>query len=73
MEILTYSPSTDSIIQPDPTLIQLSILSKICWKDFLRLYLGSITVLLKELKETGANSLPVFSFCLTKLSVLFDI
>ena len=50
MEILTYSPSTDSIIQPDPTLIQLSILSKICWKDFLRLYLGSITVLLKELK-----------------------
>ena len=48
--VLTYSVSIDSIIQPDPSLIQLSILQKTSWKDWSILSAGPITVLLIELK-----------------------
>ena len=49
-EILIYSASIDSIIRPDPSLIQLSILYKISWKDLLRSYLELFTALVVELK-----------------------
>ena len=49
IEIFTYSASIDSITQPDPALIQLSILYKISSKNFSRSYSGLITVLLGEL------------------------
>ena len=50
-EIFRYSPFIDSIIQPYPSLIQLSILYKISGKDLSRSYLSVlITVLVVELK-----------------------
>ena len=49
-EILTYSVFKISIIQPDPSLIQLLILCKTSSKDLLRPYLILITVLVVELK-----------------------
>ena len=50
-EILTHPASNDSIIIPDPSLIQLSILYKVSWKDLSSLYLSElITVLVVELK-----------------------
>ena len=57
IEIFTYSASTDSITQRDPTLIQISILYKISWKYLLASYLELITVSVIELKRTGANSM----------------
>ena len=50
IEILTYSRCIDSIIQPNPSLIQLSILLKISWKDLPGSYSEPNTVLLVELK-----------------------
>ena len=45
-EILMYSLSIYSIVQADPSLIQLSTLYEICWKDLFRPYLlWLITVL----------------------------
>ena len=61
LEILTYSVSIDSIIQPNPSLIQLSVLLKTSWKDFTRLSTGPITILLAEKKQTGTNFQSVFS------------
>ena len=49
-ETFTYSASIDSIIWTDPSLIHLSILYKICWKDLSRSYLRLITALVVELK-----------------------
>ena len=48
--IFTYSPFIHSIIQPDPSLIQSSILYKTSWKDLSRSYSRLITVLIEELK-----------------------
>ena len=56
MEILTYSPFINSIIQPDPSLIQLSILYKISWKDLSRSYLGLIAVLVVKLIKQFFNT-----------------
>ena len=50
MYIFTYSLFIHSITQPDPSLIQLSILYKISWKDLSRSYSRLITVLIEELK-----------------------
>ena len=61
LEILTYSVSIDSIIQPNPSLIQLSVLLKTSWKDFPRLSAGPNTILLAEKKQTGTNFQSVFS------------
>ena len=49
-ETLTYSASIDSITRLDPSLMQLSILDKIYWKDLLIIFLESIIVLVVELK-----------------------
>ena len=49
-EMFTYSPLIDSIIQPDPSLIQLSILYKISLKDLSRLNSELITILVVGLK-----------------------
>ena len=49
IKILTYSKSIDSIIQPDPWLIQLSVLQRISAKDLSRSYSELITVLVVEL------------------------
>ena len=49
IEILTYSTSIDLITQLDSSLIQLSILYKIYWKDLSRIYWELITVLVVEL------------------------
>ena len=59
-----YSPSTYSIVQADPSLIQLTILCKTCWKDLLRPYLFAlITVFAVELKQTVKNFVSSFCFC----------
>ena len=50
IEILMYWDLIDSTIQPDPPLIQLSILYKISWKDFSRSNLWFITGFVVELK-----------------------
>ena len=44
IEILKYSLPTDLITQPDPFLIQLSILYKISWKEMSNIYLELFTV-----------------------------
>ena len=49
--------SIDSIIQPDPLLIQASILYKISRKDWSNLYLRFIIVFVDELEQTGVNSI----------------
>ena len=49
-EILTYSASIDSIAEPDLSLIQLSILYRIYWKDLSISYSRLVTVLVVELK-----------------------
>ena len=49
-ETLTYSASIDSITRLDPSLMQLSILDKIYWKDLLIIFLELIIVLVVELK-----------------------
>ena len=49
-ERFTYSASIDSITQPDPSLIQLSVLYKISWKELSSVCLKLITVLVVELK-----------------------
>ena len=50
IEIFTCSLFTDSIIQPDPSLIQLSILYNISGKDLSSIYLSElITALVVEL------------------------
>ena len=49
-EISMYWTSADSINQRDPSVIQLSILYKISWKDLSRSYLELITALVVELK-----------------------
>ena len=49
IKILTYSTSIDSIIQPDPWLIQLSVLQRTSSKDLSRSYSELITVLVVEL------------------------
>ena len=43
VEMLMYWESVDSIIQPDTSLIQFSILYKISWKALSRLTLSFIT------------------------------
>ena len=50
IETFTYSASTDSVTQPYPSSIQLSILRKISWKDLSVSYSRLITVLVLELK-----------------------
>ena len=50
IETFTYSASTDSVTQPSPSSIQLSILRKISWKDLSVSYSRLITVLVLELK-----------------------
>ena len=50
IDIFTYSASADSITQPDPSLIQLSILYKISWKDLSSMYLELVTVLTEDLQ-----------------------
>ena len=47
---MRHAPTIDSIIQPDPSLIQLSILYKISWKGLSRSYSELITVVVVELK-----------------------
>ena len=70
LEILTYSVSIDSIIQPNPSLIQLSVLLKTSWKDFPRLSTGPITILLAEKRKLEQIfSLYFLWIYLTKLSV----
>ena len=49
-ERFTYSASIDSITHPDPSLIQLSVLYKISWKELSSVCLKLITVLVVELK-----------------------
>ena len=72
MEILTYSPSIYSIIRADLSLIQLSNLWKTCWKDLLRPYLlRLINILVVESKQTVANSLSAFYFCLLTFIVIW--
>ena len=75
IRIFTYSPSADSIIQQDPSFIRLSILHKIYGKHWPRSKSGLITVLEVELKQTGANSMPLFSLFLVNKTfrLLFDI
>ena len=58
---MTYSASIDSNIQPDLSLIQLSVLLKTSWKGLSILSSEPITVLVVELKQTEANSPSVFS------------
>ena len=61
IEILTYSPFLDLIIQPDSSLIQLSI------KNIFRINSSRIKVLVIEIKKTGINSLsPFYSYFLNK-------
>ena len=48
--MLMYSPSTYSIVQAHPPLMQLSSLYKTYWKDLSRPYLRLITVFAAELK-----------------------
>ena len=55
--MLIYWGSDDSTIQPDPLLIQTSIVYKMFWKEFSNLNLWFITVSVVELKQTGANSI----------------
>ena len=50
VEILMYWDLIDSTIQPELSLIQLSALYKIYWKDFPILNLWFITVFVVELK-----------------------
>ena len=50
IDIFTCYTSTDLITQPDPSLIQLSILYKISRKYLSSIYLELITVLIVELK-----------------------
>ena len=50
IEIFTYSVSTDSITQPDLSLIQLSILCKTFRNDLSRSYSKLITVSVVESK-----------------------
>ena len=45
-EIFTYWASIDSISQPDPSLIQLSIPYKISWKDLSRSYSSELIIVL---------------------------
>ena len=61
-----YWETIDSTIQPDPLLIQLSILFKIFWKDLAGSSLWFITVFVVELKETGENSVSVPLYFLTR-------
>ena len=55
--MLIYWGSDDSTIQPDPLLIQTSIVYKMFWKEFSNLNLWFITVSVVKLKQTGANSI----------------
>ena len=66
-----YSASTDVNTQPDPSLIQLSFVHKMSWKDLSRSYSNLITGLLVELKQTRANYVRPFSLCL--LSKTFTV
>ena len=52
-----YWDLIDLIIQAEHSLIELSILYKISWKDLLRLDLWFITAFVVELKWTGENSI----------------
>ena len=70
MEIFTYSLFTDSVTQPDISLIQLYILHKISWKDLSSIYLSELITV--ELKK-GANFMSPFSLCLLRKTLLFDI
>ena len=45
-----YSPSIYAIVQADPSLIQLSILKRISWKESSRSSLKPVTVLVVDLK-----------------------
>ena len=63
---------TDSTIQPELSLIRLSILHKISWKDLSRSNLWFITVFVVELKKTGENSISVpLSFFDKSLTVIW--
>ena len=59
--MLMYWYSIDSTIQPDASLIQLSIKYKMSWKESSNLNLWFITVFVVELKQTGANSISSLS------------
>ena len=48
--MLKYSAAFDSVMQPDPSLIQLSMLCKISWKKLSGSYSRLSTVLVAELK-----------------------
>ena len=62
IEIFTYSLFIDSITQPDTSLIQLSTLCKISWKDLSSIYLSELIIaLVVELKQTGVSSMSPFS------------
>ena len=68
-----YCDSIDSIIQPDPLLIQASILYRISSKACSNLNLLFIIVFVDELKKTGVNSIYSLGlYFLTKLLQFFD-
>ena len=71
LEIFTYSLFIESIIHPDPSLIQLSILYNISSKDLPRLKSRLITVLVIQLKYTEKCSVSPFIFSL--LSEIFTV
>ena len=69
---MTYSASIDWIIQPDPSLIQLSNLLETLSKDLSRLSSGPITLSVVESKQTGATSLSVSVIWYLKSLISFN-
>ena len=59
-----HSPSIYSVVQADASLIKLVSLYKNCWKVLSRPSLKPSTVLVLESKQSLANSMFVFTFCL---------